>query len=55
MLILGKRDRKRLLDSIGFIERKEKVKRRKIQKILEEEEKIAAKGETYGPGVAPIY
>ena len=35
-------------------EKKEEARGKKIRRVQEEEEKIAAEGETYGPGIAPV-
>ena len=37
-----------------FDEKKADEKRKKIKKVRKEETKVAAEGETYGPGVAPL-
>ena len=47
-------DRKRVRKSLCSIEKKEERRMRKIRKIHEEEEKIAAEGESYGAGIAPL-
>ena len=52
--IRKKTDRKRLYDAMTASGKKGEQKRRKIKKVREEEEKIAAEGETYGPGIAPL-
>lgn len=48
------RDKKRKRKSVKTEEKKKEEKEKKIRKIQEEEEKIAAEGETYGAGIAPV-